>query len=48
MRAVANPGSNITKRPLDLDMRKDLLESENVEIIDKVDKCPNIYVKTFV
>ena len=26
-------------------MRKDLLESENVEIANKVDECPNIYVK---
>ena len=30
---------------LELNIRKDLLESENVEIINKVDKCPNIQVK---
>ena len=42
---VAIPGSNSIKRPLYLHKRKDLLESEDVQIIDEVDKCPNIYVK---
>ena len=41
----AVPGSNVKERPLDLDVRKDLLEYENCEIIKKVDKCPNIFVK---
>ena len=41
----AIPGSNVTKRPLDFEVRTNLLESENVQIIDKVDKCPNIYAK---
>ena len=37
--------SIITKRPLDLDTRKDLLEFENPEIVNHVHKCPNIFVK---
>ena len=41
----AIPGSNIIERPLDLDVRKDLLENENCEIIENVDKCPNIFLK---
>ena len=35
----------ITKRPLDLNERKNLLEAEGVEIFNDVDKCPNNYVK---
>ena len=41
----AIPGSNIIERPLDFDMRKDLLENENCEIVENVDKCPSIFVK---
>ena len=37
--------SNVIKRPLDLDTRKDLLEFENCEIVKNVDKCPNIFLK---
>ena len=33
------------KRPLELDVREDLLEFENCEIVKKVDACPNIFVK---
>ena len=33
------------KRPLDLDMRPNLLESENIEITNNVYKCTNINVK---
>ena len=33
------------KRPLELIVREDLLESEDVKIVDNVDKCPNINVK---
>ena len=33
------------KRPLELNVREDLLESEDIKIVDNVDKCPNINVK---
>ena len=33
------------KRPLELNVREDLLESEGVKIVDTLDKCPNINVK---
>ena len=42
----ANPGSNNVKRPLELNIREDLLESEDSKIVDNVDKCPNINVRT--
>ena len=34
------------ERPLELNIREDLLESEDIKIVDNVDKCPNINVKT--
>ena len=33
------------KRPLELNVREDLLESEDIKSVDNVDSCPNIYVK---
>ena len=42
---VANPGSNIVKRRIELNVREDLLQSEDIKIADNVDECPNIYVK---
>ena len=33
------------KKPLDLDIRQDLLKSEDVEVINIFNKCPNINVK---
>ena len=33
------------KRPLELNFREDLLGSEDIKIVDNVDKCPNINVK---
>ena len=39
------PVSNNSERPLNLDAGKDLLESEDVEIISNIDKCLNIIIK---
>ena len=38
-------GLNNLKTPLELDVRKDFLESEHTAIVNNVDKFPNIHVK---
>ena len=41
----ANPGSNNLKIPLESDVRKDLLQSEDTELVNNIDKCPTISLK---
>ena len=41
----ANPGSNNLKRPLKLVIRKDLLDPQEAEIVNNVDRCLNINIK---
>ena len=43
----AIPGSYVTKRPLELYITKDQLESGNIEIINNIDKHLNLNEKTY-